>query len=111
MNLLAEVSDKIVSTGQFWAVMAIVSVIVGGMAVALRWWAAMLIAALISALGCVLTLSFLNDAVFGDAVLRESGWSWFASKIAASLLPVATVIVVMVWRKPRRDAVGFEVVR
>ena len=112
MNLLAEVSDKIVSTGQCWAIAVILSLVVGAIAVASRSRAAVLIAVPISALGCLFTLSFLNDPVFGDAVLQENGGLWFASKIAASLLPITTVLAVMMWRRRRRrrDAVGFEVV-
>ena len=111
MNLLAEVSDKIVSTGQVWAVMGVLSAAVGAIAFASRSRAAMLVAIPISALGCVFTLSFLDDPIFGDAVLQENGWSWFASKIAASLLPIATAVVAMLWRKRlHRDAAGFEVI-
>src|SRR5689334_12753375 len=70
MNLLAEVSDKIVSTGQVWAVMVIVSAVVGVIALAWRSWGVLLFAVPISALGCLFILSFLNDPLFGDAVLR-----------------------------------------
>jgi len=110
MNLLAEVADKIISTGQVWAVMGVVSAAVGAIAFASRR-AAMLVAIAISALGCVFTLSFLDDAVLGEAVLQERGWSSFATKMATCLLPVATAVVAMLWRKRfHRDATGFEVV-
>src|SRR4051794_5471446 len=63
-------------------------------------------------LGCWFTLSFLNDPVFGDAVLQENGWSWFASNLTASLLPVAAVVIAGLWsRRSRRELRGFEVVR
>jgi hypothetical protein len=110
MNVLAEVSDKIVSTGPFWAVMVILSFAVAAIAVGSRSWAAMLIAVPIAALAWMFTLSFFKDPVFADAVLQENGWSWFSNKLAASLLPIATVFVVTLWRRRRRDAVGFEVV-
>ena len=112
MNALAEVSDKIVTTGQSWAVAAVLSITIGAIAVVGRRWTAMLVAVPVAALGCVFTLGFLDDPVLGDAVLRENGWSWFASNLGASVLPLACVGVAMVWRG-RADwkPVGFEVVQ
>ncbi|HEY1341316.1 MAG TPA: hypothetical protein VGF59_27590 [Bryobacteraceae bacterium] len=111
MNPLAEVSDKIVSAGQMWAVMGVVSVLVGALALASRSWGLLLLAVPISTLGCMFTLSFLDDPLFGDAVLQENGWSWFASNVTASLLPIAAVVVTVVWsRRSRREFQGFEVV-
>jgi hypothetical protein len=112
MTMLAEVSDKVVSTGQFCTVMAVLSVAVGAIAVASRWWAALLIAVSVAALGCVFTLSFLDDPVLGDAVFQENGWSWFASNLAASVLPLACVVIAVVWRgRAHRRPAGFEVVQ
>lgn len=108
--VLAEVSDKIVSTGEVWAVTAVFSAVVGAIAVASRWWAAMLVATTISLLVCLFTLSFLNDPIFGNAVLQENGWSWFVTKIAACLLPIVTLIIVMLCTS-RPKGTGFEVVR
>jgi hypothetical protein len=110
MDVLAEVSDKVVTAGQFWGVAVTLSIAVAGVAVVWRPWVAMALAVLVSALGCLLTLSFLDDPIFGDAVLVENGWSWFAGRIVASLLPVVTVAVFMVGPARRRDAAGFEVV-
>ena len=111
MQLLAEVSDKIVSTGQFWTVSVMASTLVQAIAVASRSWHVLLVAVPLSALGCLLTLSLLDDPVFGDAILQECGWPWFASNFAASLLPVVMVIVTLTWARRRRPAVGFEVVQ
>lgn len=113
MNLLAEVSDKIgVSTSSVWVFMGVVSAAVGVIAFASRSWGAMFLAVPISALGCVLILSFLDDPVFGDAVLQELGWAWFATNLAASLLPVATVAVVVASRRRLQEGgAGFEVVQ
>jgi hypothetical protein len=112
MNLLAEVSDKVVSTGQVWAVMVVLAAVLGAIAFAWRSWSVLLLSVPLSAFGCVFTLSFLNDPIFGDAVLRENGWSWFASNITASVLPVVAVVVaVPCSRRSRRQRAGFEVVR
>jgi len=92
--------------------MAILSAAVGAVSFGSRSWGALLLAVPMSALGCVFVLSFLDDPVFGDAVLHELGWSWFASNLAASLMPVATVVVTFVLcKRRRRDAAGFEVIQ
>jgi hypothetical protein len=112
MTILAEVSDKIVSPGQIWAVMGVLAAVLGAIAFASRSWGILFLAVPASALGSMLVLSFLDDPFFGDAVLQENGSSWFASGLAASALPVAAVIVALIWSKRlRREAVGFEVVR
>ena len=112
MPLLAEISDKIVSPADFWVVMGAMSVWIAWLAYASRSWGVLLLAAPVSALGWILTLSFLDDPMFGDAVLREQGWPWFANNLAASTLPVTVGVVIILWRKRQgRIRGGFEVLQ
>ena len=111
MILLAEISDKIVTAGQTWTVMALLSMVVGAVGFASRSWAVLAIALPVSVVGCLFFLSYVEDPVFGDAVLREHGWSWFPGRIGASLLPTAAAVAaVLVSKRSRRDRRGFEVV-
>lgn len=110
MVILAEIADKMPSTGGI----VIACLIAAGVAVGLAWahrmiaWTVLLLTLVIGGFFAVggYHESFLETS-FSNAIWRELGWPWVAATIAGPFLPaiaVAAVLILRRWQSRGRDS-------
>jgi len=112
MTLLAEIADKMPSTGGILAVAATAAAVCAGLALLPRAAArAVLVASLL--VGGRLACGAFDDAFVSgdlrDAVWRELGWPWVLADIISPLLPAACVGCVLFVRPRRTEGRGFPI--